>query len=118
MPVWTLETVTNLPQITLDSWSVFEVPLDGPTGAKTRHLVGYWPQGGSGQVSSAVVRFDASTRCAVTQSGRVYQIGGRPGSHSEARYVWARWKSINDIDQETDVSAEVYADILRASKGV
>ena len=118
MPVWSLETVTNLPEITLDAWSVFEVPLNGLKDAWTRHLVGFSREGCNGQVSSTVVRFDASTRCGVTKSGRVYQLAGRPGSDADARYVWARWKSINNVEEERDVSDEVYADILRASTEV
>lgn len=115
MPVWKIDTVTTLPQITLDAWSVYEVQLDGPTGAWTRHAVGFSLQGCNGQVSSAVVRFDASTGCGVTRSGRVYQLAGRPGSDADARCVWGRWKSINNVEDERDVSDEVYVDILRTA---
>ena len=97
MTVWRIEPIADLPQVTLDSWTVFEVPLYGESQPWTKHFVGYSREGRQGQVSSPIEQFDPTTRCGISQSGRVYQLGGRPGSNGDARYVWERWKTINSI---------------------
>ena len=115
MTVWTMESVSALPEATLEGWAVFEVPLNGPDEPWTRHFVGYSRQGRHGQVSSAVELFDPATSCGITQSARVYKLAGRPGSDADSDYVWARWKSIASVTEQRDVSAEVYADIKLAA---
>ena len=115
MTVWTMESVSALPEATLEGWAVFEVPLNGPDEPWTRHFVGYSRQGRHGQVSSAVELFDPATSCGIPQSARVYKLAGRPGSDADSDYVWARWKSIASVTEQRDVSAEVYADIKLAA---
>lgn len=115
MTVWKMESISALPEVTLEGWAVFEVPLHGPDEPWTRHFVGYSRQGRHGQVSSAVERFHPATCCGVTQSSRVYKLAGRPGSDADSDYVWARWKTIAGVIEQRDVSAEVYADIKLAA---
>lgn len=110
MPVWNIEPVSEVPEVTLEAWKVFEVPLDG--NGWTRHFVGYARELRQGQVCSPVVSFDPATRSGITRSGRVYRLAGRPGVDADALHVWNRWKSINDITQERDVTDAV-AHLLR-----
>jgi hypothetical protein len=106
MPVWNIEPVNEVPEVTLAAWQVFEVPLDGDDGW-TRHFVGYARELRQGQVCSPVLSFDPTTRSGVTRSGRVYRLAGRPGLGSDALYVWNQWKAIHGITEERDVTAAV-----------
>lgn len=115
MPIWPIEPIADLPHVTLDAWTVFEVPVDGESKPWTKHFVGFSREGRQGQVSSPVERFDPATRCGTSRSGRVYQLAGRPGSDGDARYVWERWKAFNSIKNVRDISGEVYAEIQRAA---
>jgi hypothetical protein len=109
MPIWSIESVSETPEVILDSWRVFDVPLDGPDQPWTRHFVGDARGERQGQVSSAVEKFDVTTRCGVTRSGRIYQLAGRPGLGSDAQYVWNRWKRIAGVAEERDMTQEVLA---------
>jgi hypothetical protein len=73
VPVWNVQSVAQRPSVTLEGWSVREVPLHGLDNPWTRHLIGYSREDRQGQVSSPVVSFDPGNGCAVTQSGRVYR---------------------------------------------
>ena len=114
MHVWPPQAVTQPPDITLEAWSVYEVPLHGENQPWSRHLVGFKREGARGQVSSAVQAFDPVQGVAMTQSGRVYLLYDYPGSDADARYCWGRWKTMHAIVQERDVTDEVFADIVRA----
>jgi hypothetical protein len=111
MAVWSLKSVSETPEVILDSWSVFDVPLHGPGQPWTRRFVGDARRERQGQVSSPVESFDLTTRCGVTRSGRIYQLAGRPGLGSDAQYVWNRWKRIAGVTEERDVTQEVFAQI-------
>ncbi|GAC1527397.1 MAG: hypothetical protein NVS2B4_04720 [Ramlibacter sp.] len=50
-----------------------------------------------GQVSMPIVRMDLKRRRALTRSGRVYHLAGRPGMNSDALYVWGLWKRTNGV---------------------
>lgn len=119
MTVWRIEPVSVLPHITLNAWSVFEVPMDGPNKPWTTHFTGFALEKCKGQVSSPVEKFDPSTRCGVTRSERVYQLEGPPGCNSDAFYVWGLWRHVNRIPdtEERDISDAVYARILSAGLG-
>jgi hypothetical protein len=117
MTVWTIAPVELRPDVTLESWAVFEVPLNGPDQPWTRHLAGYSLEDGQGQVCSAVESFDPATGQCVTRSGRVYRLRGRPGLGQDAEYVWRRWKRIASITEERDVTKEVFAEMSAARPG-
>lgn len=106
MPVWRIDPVEQRPQVTLRSWAVYEVPLDGQNKPWTRHLAGYTLEEQPGQVSSPVLTFDPAAGRCVTRSGRIYQLHGRPGLSSDALYVWSRWKDLAGIAVERDVTDE------------
>lgn len=120
MPVWLVRTVAERPNVTLESWAVYQVPsLDKPDESE-RHFVGYAVEDRQGQVSSAVQSFDPITGCGVTRSGRVYHLKGLPGNNSDATYTWARWTSLYGVTEQRDVTDEVVgqisASVAEASK--
>lgn len=117
MPVWPIAPVGLRPDVTLESWAVFEVPLNGLDQPWTRHLAGYCLEAGQGQVCSPVESFDPVTGQCVTRSGRVYRLRGHPGLDDDAEYVWRRWKNISNVTEERDVTQEVFAQLQAAKFG-
>jgi len=104
---WRIERIETEPTKTLDSWRVMEVPFDGAERPWTRHFVGFRLEGCKGQVSSPVEVFDPVRRRAVTRTGQVYELGGLPGVNGDAFATWGRWKLLNGIAHERDVTDEV-----------
>lgn len=104
MFVWSSAPVSEEPEVTLTRWQVFELP-DG-----ARHLVGWYAAAREGRVSSRIERYDAASRSAVTRSGRVYELAGRPGSDADARYTWRAWSRVNGVSEYKDVTAAVWAE--------
>src|SRR4051812_34218800 len=104
---WRIGRIDSTPGKTLDAWMVLEVPFDGADKPWTRHLIGFRLEGCKGQVSSPVELFDPVHRRAVTRSGQVYELGALPGVNGDAFAVWARWKHLNGIAHERDVTSEV-----------
>lgn len=101
--VWRTASVDEQPELTLTSWSVRQV-ADG-----NRHFVGWCVENREGRTSSKVVQFDPTSLRGVTDSGRIYQLSGKPGFHSDADYVWNRWLHINGLEHNSwiDVTASV-----------
>jgi hypothetical protein len=108
MPVWSIDSIEDRPDVTLRDWAVFEVPLDGPDQPWTRHLAGWSCEDQQGQVCSAVRQFDPQMGSCLTESGR-------PGLNADAEYVWNRWKRIAGLTEQREVTKEV-ADALRTAK--
>lgn len=73
MPTWSVATVDEQPDITLQCWRVYE------TERGEHHFVGYCIENESGRVSSAIVSFDAKSGAGITRSGRRYVLSGEPG---------------------------------------
>lgn len=117
MPVWSIDSIEDRPDVTLRDWAVFEVPLHGPGQPWTRHLAGWSCEDQQGQVCSPVQQFDPRTGSCLTESGRVYRLKGRPGLNADAEYVWNRWKRIASITAERDVTKEVFAAVNAAREG-
>ena len=105
MPVWKTTPISEHPSLQLRDWAVFEVPPSPKNRERTRHFVGYNITEGEGRVSSKVCEFDAVTRRGRTDSGRVYELVGRPGMNSDAEYVWNMWKAINKVTDVVDVAS-------------
>jgi len=99
--IWKTSPVSETPELELSSWRVMQ------TETGERHFVGYNLTEGEGRVSSAIQTFDKDTMRGVTRTGRVYQLVGSPGFNSDAMYVWGRWKRINEVTEELDVSEEL-----------
>lgn len=96
--IWNATTVESEPQKWLKSWQVYKV-----VEAKVQpevfgyHLVGFDVQGGHGAVSSKVGQFDPVNMCGITNSGRVYQLVGMPGSDPDAQYTLNGWAAANQV---------------------
>ena len=90
-------------RVVIEHWSVAEVTCAG-IGYATQHLVGVVD--GLGRVCSPIQEFDHNKMEAVTRSGKIYELHGRPGSDMSADYVFAQWCRLNEIDEWTDVTNE------------
>jgi hypothetical protein len=112
--MWVLESINTRPDFTLDAWRVFEVPFNGPGKPWTRHFTGFRREGCKGQVSSPVEFFDPVSCRGVTRSGRLYHLAGRPGMNGDAFAVWGRFKYVNRIAEEREVTDLVVAIIERS----
>lgn len=104
--VWAFAPVDESPELVLNHWHVFELPLP-ELPARTRYFAGYNCTDREGRASSAIKTFDAATRRGVTESGRVYELRGHPGFEKEGEYVWRRWREINAAVNVVDVTAEI-----------
>jgi len=92
------------PIVELSHWSVYEVPLHGPGAPWTKHFVGYSEEQGLAQVSPAILMFDPEHGVAASASRRVFQLVGESGRHPESERMWARWKALNALQHERDVT--------------
>jgi hypothetical protein len=108
---WRIGRIEQEPTKTLDAWMVLEVPFDGADRPWTRHFVGFRREGCKGQVSMPVEVFDPVHRRGVTRSGQVYELGPLPGCNGDAFAMWGRWKYVNRIADERDVTDEVVEDL-------
>ncbi|UIF89969.1 hypothetical protein [Cupriavidus sp. UYPR2.512] len=97
---WGTGSLASKPKFDLGGWSVVE------TDRGEHHLVGIDLDNGTGQVSSTIVRFDASAMRCETVSGRIYTLQETEGiATSNAWYVWEAWCQVNDVKHWTDVTA-------------
>lgn len=87
--VWRTARVAEQPELTLTSWSIRQL------AGGDRHFVGWCEETREGRTSTKVVQFDPAALRGITDSGRVYQLSGKPGSHPDADYVWTRWLRVN-----------------------
>ena len=93
------------PIVELRDWSVYEVPLYGVDAPWTRHFVGFAEELGLAQVSSSIVMFDDERGCGASASHRVFQLLGGSGTHHECTKLWNKWKALNGIHHERDITA-------------
>lgn len=96
------------PLVELSQWSVYEVPLHGPDAPWTRHFVGYAEELGLAQVSSAILVFDPEHGVAASASRRVFQLVGESGRHPACAPLWTRWKTLNAVQHERDITAAFF----------
>lgn len=114
MQLWKIESIDSAPGVTLESWSVYEVPLYGEDQPWARHLVGRSLEACQAQVSSPVQSFDPVRAAGITSSGRVYLLSGKPGAGHDADDAWQRWKRNAGVTRERDVTNDVFAAITSA----
>ena len=102
MAVWVASPVAEVANVQLARWRVYE------TSHGDRHFAGRNVRRGTGRVSTAIVAFDAATRCGRTESGRVYALIGDPAdvANPDAEYVWATWRALNRVAGWRDVTGE------------
>jgi hypothetical protein len=96
--IWNATTVGSEPQKWLEKWQVYKV-IDAKIQPEVfgYHFVGYDIQGGHGAVSSKVGQFDPVKMCGITNSGRVYQLVGIPGTDPDAQYTLNGWAAANQV---------------------
>ena len=104
MPVWSVASVCEEPELSLSNWQILE------TQVGSRHFVGIDLRDDTGRVSTAIQQFDPTALRGVTSSGRVYQLVGPRGRSEHGQYIWERWCSVNGITSYTDVTTELLAE--------
>ncbi|MDR3383750.1 hypothetical protein [Cupriavidus basilensis] len=100
MPIWSVASVEERPQVTLSHWTVYE------TDRGERHFVGRCMDSNSGRVSSAISSFDMEARTGTTRSGRRYVLSGGPGRDPDGLHTWTLWKLLNDVKEEKNVTPD------------
>lgn len=96
--IWSASSVKAEPQKWLIKWQIYRViTAKIQPEAFGYHLVGFDVQGGHGAVSSKVGQFDPVKMCGVTNSGRIYQLVGMPGSDPDAQYTLNGWAVANQV---------------------
>lgn len=98
MPIWKPPPVSRLSLIPLSRWRIFEL-TDG-----SRYFVGVDMFDQTGRVSSPIVAFNAVSLQGTTQTGRIYELVGKPGVALQADYVWIRWCELYEVTSYTDVT--------------
>lgn len=101
--IHTVASVEDEPEIILSHWSIRE--CDRKDGRRTRHLVGYNLNGQEGRVSSSIEEFDTDRLRVRTGSGRVYELVGRAGAHTDAEYVWEQFLYLQHAKNAADVTS-------------
>lgn len=96
--VWNATTVESEPQKWLENWQVYKV-VDAKVQPEVfgYHFVGFDVQGGHGAISSKVWQFDPVKMCGITNSGRIYQLVGIPGTDPDAQYTLNGWAAANQV---------------------
>lgn len=112
MPIWTVPSVDAQPKLTLCPWLIFEFQHESKT---LRAAVGHCIEIAEARTTSPVQKFNIASLLLETQSGRIYQLSGPPGASRDALYTWETLASLRGIKTFKDVSAEVYAEHLKAT---
>lgn len=116
MPVWSVAPIEDEPSLVLCDWRIYE--LRGVYGdGISRHFAGSRVDERSGRVSSGIQIFDVAQRRGTTNSGRVYQLAGRPGWSMDAEYVWNAFCRIQAVRDVRDVTNEIVEQLQRAKPG-
>lgn len=95
MPICLPTTASGESHVELTLWSVFLLVLP-VLGVPTIHVVGVNCHTGRGRVSSPVVKVHASGLRVITQSGRLYDLVGVPGSDAEGLAILDGWATTWD----------------------
>ncbi|MFN3732086.1 hypothetical protein [Comamonas testosteroni] len=111
MPIWTVQSVNEQPNLTLCPWLIFEFQHDGKT---LRAAIGYCIEITEARTTSPIEKFNIAALVAETQSGRIYKLSGPPGASRDALYVWQNLAVLRGIKAYKDVSNEVYSEYLKA----
>lgn len=109
---------TNEPIVKLSNWAVCEIPLHGPNASWTRHLAGFAEDLSLAQVSSAIGTFDARNHIGTSASGHLFHLAGQAGRHAESSRMWVRWKRLNGLYEERDVTHSISKDLALSQGGI
>ena len=100
-----IESVDKEPEASIINWSIRAAIFSN--GDESHHLLGFVPKK-AGRVTSAIYNFSPNLQRIITSSGRKYTLVGSPGTSDDAKYVWDRWKWMNSVVNDIDVT-ESYA---------
>ena len=92
--------VTLEPTMVMTHWRLFQ--LRGPSGRRSRHLVGRADD--EGRVCSSLARLDIISLTAVSWSGRHYTLCGPPGFDPDAEYVFTAWLQFTKASNAKDMT--------------
>jgi hypothetical protein len=95
------------PTYELHSWHAFEVRAN-PEEAPTLHLAGW--SGGQTRVCSPIAGVDVLLRSCITRRSKLYSLLAPPAGEAldgSLLELWQKWKSINHISWERDVTDEL-----------
>jgi len=96
--IWQTPSVNEVPTKWLQRWQIYKVTKASRSpDSFGLHFIGYEFSDGYGAVSSKIESFDPVKMCGVTNSGRVYQLVGLPGSDPDAQHTlqgWAKWNGV------------------------
>lgn len=106
--IWKASAIEQTPSISLRNWRIYEVSSE-LWEKRTRHFSGYNITEYEGRASTCITEFDQKKMIGRTESGRIYQLVGPPGNHSDGDYVWNWFASRNKLHEIKDVSGEYYS---------
>lgn len=96
--IWAQPPVNVVPAKMLDSWAIVKVVEANISPEQFEfHFVGRDVNECNGAVSSKIVEFYPQQMQGKTQSGRIYQLVGRPGPDGDAEYVLRNWCCFNQV---------------------
>lgn len=96
--IWAQPPVHVVPTKMIGSWAIVKVVAASVSPEQFEfHFVGRDLDERNGAVSSKIVEFDPQQLQGKTQSGRIYQLVGRPGHDGDAEYVLRNWCRINQV---------------------
>ena len=103
--MWRTRPVMEQAGLTLREWQVVQLPNGD------RHLIGWCVENREGRVSSAVRDIDYKKLIAISETGRLYVLEGRPGADPDpdGQYVWSRWTALNAVEAWEDVTESVWS---------
>ena len=94
--VWASASIRDEPEVKLIRWQVYALPGG-------RHFVGYNVGRREGRVSTAIRRFDSTTRRGITASGRVYELIGPPDRDADGEWVFGLWLMAQNLSAQDAV---------------
>ena len=95
------ESVYREPKASITNWTIIEVIFNDDTNS--HHLLGF-VVGKKGRITSAIQKFDCTTKTITTRSGRVYSLLGQPGLDSDVKHLIAGWYYLDQVVKYQNVT--------------
>ncbi|MCL7421773.1 MAG: hypothetical protein M8364_12795 [Methylobacter sp.] len=99
------DEVKDQPQVDIVAWSIHGVSFHNEN--EVVHLLTGFVLDKKWRVTTAIQHFDSDNKRITTNSGRVYNLLGQPGSKdAELELAWQIWKMTNNVSSDVDVTDE------------